>query len=120
MMGDMIRDNRGDWELVREMVAADSRIDPVHTNNSHKGGRGAGGHCLIKDFAVMRGMYARNDFIGSEVLSSMEKRNVKYLLDTEKDVKLVEGVYSDKEFLAGISELYAQKKEKNDDGREQA
>jgi len=84
------------WESLRDMVIGDSRIHPVHTNPVHKGGRGAGNHCLIKDFAAFINMYAVNKFqdpIGNNILRDVEKKNIQLLKSSGKDLDLLEGVY---------------------------
>lgn len=86
-----------DPETVREAVAADPRIGPVHTYAVDKGGRGAGGPCLPKDFAVLREMSEQSlpkmyDPIHS-VLYHAERRNRKLLEGSGKDGSIVKEVY---------------------------
>ena len=91
------------WEVVAENMKADPRIggshmQPVH-QYSHMGlhsGRGAGGHCFIKDFAAMRELYEDlypRDKEGSSLLRAAEEYNNKLLTSTGKDIDLLEGVY---------------------------
>lgn len=92
-----------DWEHVRDGIAADPRIGPSHLKpidvSRHPGatpGRGAGGHCFIKDFAVLRELYARllpQDEFGKGVLSMLEEKNKELLAKSGKDLDLLEGVY---------------------------
>ncbi|MBV9349566.1 MAG: hypothetical protein JO026_02345 [Patescibacteria group bacterium] len=91
-----------DYEVVRETMAADPRIGPSHLKvideSGHPGsipGRGAGGHCLIKDFAVLSEMYRElgGDEEGVRLLEAFEKKNAKLLRETGKDLDLLEGVY---------------------------
>ncbi|PJA08598.1 hypothetical protein COX69_01860, partial [Candidatus Falkowbacteria bacterium CG_4_10_14_0_2_um_filter_48_10] len=115
------------WEVLRDALAADPRIgsshlNPVHQSGEkggeaaaagirpplkfnelhlepvHKGGRGAGGHCFIKDFAAFRGIFAMlvKDDLGLQVLEAVEKKNIQLLLDSHKDLDLLEGVYGEK------------------------
>jgi UDPglucose 6-dehydrogenase len=99
---DFVRKLGGNYEHVRDAFAADPRmgrshLDPIHASG-HGGppGRGAGGHCFIKDFAAFREMYERvfpADTEGIEALKGMEEKNVKLLRDAHKDLDLLEGVY---------------------------
>lgn len=84
------------WEPVHKGLTADPDIPSRFANPVHKTGRGAGGHCLIKDFAAFRELYKKlrpDDASALEVLYAVEKKNVSYLRDTGKDKDLVDGVY---------------------------
>ncbi|MFA6171787.1 MAG: hypothetical protein WC715_05070 [Patescibacteria group bacterium] len=109
------------WEAVRDAMAADPRIgsnhlNPIHKSGEsggearpglayndvhmvpvHKAGRGAGGHCFIKDFAAFREMYSKmvGDPLGMEVIKSLEEKNLDLLIKTCKDLDLVKGVYGE-------------------------
>jgi len=99
---DFVQKLGGNYEAVRDAFAADPRmgrshLDPIH-QSGHGGlpGRGAGGHCFIKDFAAFRSMYEKTfprDKTGIEVLKAMEQKNVQLLRDSRKDLDLLEGVY---------------------------
>ena len=99
---DFVRKLGGNYEHVRDAFAADPRmgrshLDPVHASG-HGGppGRGAGGHCFIKDFAAFREMYENvfpEDKEGIRALKGMEEKNVKLLRGARKDLDLLEGVY---------------------------
>jgi UDP-glucose 6-dehydrogenase len=67
-------------------------------NPVHQGGRGAGGHCFIKDFSAFRMIYEKNikDKLGLDVIKSLEKKNIALLLDSNKNLDLLEGVYGKK------------------------
>lgn len=85
-----------DYASVRDGMAADPRIGRTHLDPVHKSGRGAGGHCFIKDFAAMRAMYEKEfpaDKKGIEVLRTMEAKNIELLKDSSKDLDLLYGVY---------------------------
>ena len=88
-----------DYSVIQEMVGRDSRIHPVHTTPVHKSGRGAGGHCLIKDFATMRDMVCNKlegDEYAKSIMASNELRNISLLVSSGKDLDLLEGVYGKK------------------------
>ncbi|KKR31610.1 MAG: UDP-glucose/GDP-mannose dehydrogenase dimerization, partial [Parcubacteria group bacterium GW2011_GWF2_39_8b] len=63
----------------------------------HKSGRGAGGHCFIKDFAAFKKMYQSLtlDQKGISVLKAIEDKNIDLLLSSHKDLDLLSGVYGD-------------------------
>ncbi len=89
------------YEHVREALGADSRIGYSHLSpvsasghDSEKVGRGAGGHCFIKDLEAFRLLYATLDDVkGSEVLNSIVRKNNDLLRKSDKDLDLLQGVY---------------------------
>ena len=92
------------WEDIRDAVAADPRIGRSHLDPIHKTGRGAGGHCFIKDFAALREIYQKKlglDKAGLDVLDSLIEKNKKLLFDSRKDLDLLEGVHGDLSDLKG-------------------
>ena len=64
-------------------------------NPMHQKGRGAGGHCFIKDFATFADLYENivGDQEGVAVLRSLEKKNKALLAATNKDGDILRGVY---------------------------
>ncbi len=96
---DLVEAEGGEWEAVRQALIHDPRIGESHTNPVHKGGRGAGGHCFIKDFEAFRTMYDTTvgDPQGSALLRSAVALNIKLLKESGKDIDLLEGVYGDLE-----------------------
>lgn len=111
-----------DWEDLHEAITHDHRIHPVHTNVMHKGGRGAGNHCLIKDFATFKEIILdgfadehkekdefeeRNEGIKKyyrpikhprlknmlNFMTFAEKVNVGNLVKSRKDLDILAGVY---------------------------
>lgn len=101
MLHDLAQKNGCEWEKVREGIATDPRIGSSHTNPVHKSGRGAGGHCFIKDFAAFREGYERavEDPLGVSLLRSFEAKNNELLIGSQKDFDLLEDVYGDIEEL---------------------
>jgi len=94
-----------DWERIKETMVHDSRIGVSHMNPVHKSndgrtpGRGAGGHCFIKDFEAFREMFGAVGNEGAKRLLELFTRvNNQYLVDSDKDVDLLEGVYG-KEYV---------------------
>ena len=110
------------WETIRNAMAADPRIgsshlNPIHNTGEsggevrqrlnfndlhlepvHKGGRGAGGHCFIKDLAAFTQLYKEiaGDQEGLEVLASVKNKNIDLLISSKKDLDLLAGVYGEK------------------------
>lgn len=92
------------YDIVRDALAADPRIgrshlDPIHqSGHGGKPGRGAGGHCFIKDFAAMREQYEKlvpEDAAGIAAFKAFECKNIDLLLKSEKDLDLLKGVYGE-------------------------
>jgi len=85
------------WELFRDMMINDSRVGEVHTNPVHKGGRGGGGHCFIKDFSAFIELYNREigQDEGFNVLKANEALNLKLLRKTGKSKDIVKQVYGE-------------------------
>lgn len=115
LLYDLALKNNCDWEVIRDAMIADPRIGSSHMTPIHKsgtlggdahrlnsetdksGGRGAGGHCFIKDFAAFREIYEKqiNDKYGVDLLKAMEKKNIDLLAKSGKDLDLLKGVYGD-------------------------
>ncbi len=87
-----------DWKNIEQAVKADPFIPNRYASPLHKSGRGAGGHCFIKDFAAFSDSYKKmvGEKEGKAVLESMAKENIKLLVESEKDLDLLEGVYGSK------------------------
>ncbi len=87
------------WEDVEAAISHDPDNGPTYSKPAHKSGRGAGGHCFIKDFAALKLFYEANihDPNGLEVLESLEKKNNELLLNSKKDLDLLQGVYGTSE-----------------------
>jgi len=96
LLHDLVIAYGGDPEIVRKSITMDKRITETHTFAYHKGGRGAGGHCLIKDFAMFKEMYLKklaDDPIGKDILERIEKKNKELLIKSNKNLDLLSGVY---------------------------
>jgi len=96
------RANGLDYNIVREGFQHDPRVGNSHNDPVHQGGRGAGGHCFIKDFAAFREFYMKSVASGdsqAEVqealafLQEAEKYNQSLLQSTDKDGDILKGVY---------------------------
>jgi UDPglucose 6-dehydrogenase len=97
IMYDLVCAKGGSWDDVRELLAHDPYIAPVHLDPIHKTGRGAGGHCLIKDFAALREFYEEtcDDEVGINFLRATERKNIALLKKSDKDLELLRGVYGE-------------------------
>jgi nucleotide sugar dehydrogenase len=86
-----------DWDVVKQAFGADKRIGYSHIDPL-AGGRGAGGHCFIKDFAAFVSFYEKNvnDVTGSSFLRKAEQKNVELLLSSNKNIDLAEKIYENK------------------------
>ena len=97
MLYDLAQKLNCDWSVVRNAMQADPRIGKTHMDPVHKSGRGAGGHCLIKDFEAFSEIYKKstNDKLGLEILKSIKNKNIDLLKNSGKDLDLLKGVYGE-------------------------
>ncbi|HYF28801.1 MAG TPA: hypothetical protein VEA36_00345 [Candidatus Paceibacterota bacterium] len=85
-----------DWERIGEALRADPLISHTYSNPVHKAGRGAGGHCFVKDFAALRHMAEKelgSDHPSVRTLQAAEAANRAILAQSGKDKEIVDGVY---------------------------
>jgi len=115
LLYDLAVSNGCNYDVIRDGMAADPRVGKSHLMPVHKSGtlgsdnyslrtikdktegRGAGGHCFIKDFAAFREMYEKavgNDK-GMALLKAMEEKNIDLLIKSNKDLDLLAGVYGE-------------------------
>lgn len=91
---DLISKDDLDFEVIKEAMAHDSRIGRTHLDVVHQGGRGAGGHCFIKDFEAFIQMLDKNNLAEQKnTCEAIRNLNLKYLRDSGKNPDLVRGVY---------------------------
>ncbi len=97
MLYDVAKAKGVNWPTVRDAMAADPRIGRSHLDPIHKSGRGAGGHCFIKDFAAFSDLYRQTvaDPLGLKVLEGLQDKNIDLLLASGKDLGLLAGVYGE-------------------------
>ncbi len=95
LLYDLANKKGSSWHNIQKAIAADPDNGLVYTSPFHKGGRGAGGNCFIKDFAAFTNYYEKNlkDPIGLKVLRTLERKNIELLKKTKKDLKLLKDVY---------------------------
>lgn len=85
-----------DYDVIKDALAADKRIGRTHLDAVHQGGRGAGGHCFIKDMAAFAEIYnkkVKGDKTGKLLLKVLQQKNIEYLTESGKDLDLLKGVY---------------------------
>ncbi len=92
---DIMKSSGVEWPIIRDLIAADPWMGSLKFEPVHKGGRGAGNHCHIKDFAAMRAYAERvlTDALSLDVLRILEKKNIELLRSTGKDLELLADVY---------------------------
>lgn len=97
MMYDITKEIGGDWDVVKNAAGSDPRVGLSHMDISADGGRGAGGHCFIKDAEALLKFYNStvHDLLGLTVMSSLRNKNIDLLLKSGKDIDLLKGVYGE-------------------------
>ena len=86
-----------DWKNIEPALKADPFIPNRYASPVHKSGRGAGGHCFVKDMSALGKIYEKvvGDKAGIDVIKSMEEKNKLLLTQSGKDLDLLKGVYGD-------------------------
>lgn len=87
-----------DYDILIDLMAADKRIGRTHLDAVHKKGRGAGGHCFIKDMSAFAEIYQNlcpDDKRGIDLLGRMQYKNIELLMKSGKDLELLKGVYGE-------------------------
>lgn len=96
VMYDLAASLDADWAVVYRAIAADPFIPTRYAQPIHKSGRGAGGHCFIKDYAALRETYEHQVPHDTETITLMranEAKNIALLRGSGKDLDLLAGVY---------------------------
>lgn len=97
LLYDLAKSHGASWENIKSAIDADTEKSSTYFNPVHKTGRGAGGRCFIKDFAAFRQSYEQamsDDKLGISVLKALEEKNIDLLNSTNKDMDILEQVYS--------------------------
>lgn len=94
---DLAKESGAAWDAVRDSISHNPWVPEKYLDPVHQGGRGAGGHCFIKDFAAFREMYERtvDDENGLALLKAFENKNNDLLIRSKKDLDLLRGVYGE-------------------------
>lgn len=87
-----------EWSPIQRAIEADPLVCNRYANPVHKGGRGAGGFCFIKDMAAFAKHYEKNvaNPEGAALLKAAQEKNIELLMRTQKDRDLLLGVYGPK------------------------
>jgi UDPglucose 6-dehydrogenase len=100
ILHDFVKAQGADWEAVRAAMIEDPRIGSSHTQPVHRSnderpdGRGAGGHCFIKDFEAFRELLTTAaDPEADAIVEKMIAYNNRLLVESEKDLDILTGVY---------------------------
>lgn len=95
MVYDLAQDIGANWDTLKEALVHDKRIGDSHMSPIHSSGRGAGGHCFIKDVEAFRLLYqtVAHDDLGNSVLQALVEKNIALLTSSSKDKDLLSGVY---------------------------
>jgi len=97
LMYELAQKSGVNWLPIEQALQADPFIAHRYAKPVHKTGRGAGGHCFIKDFSALRGLYKEKvgDALGIAAFDAFEKKNITLLKESGKDLDLLKGVYGD-------------------------
>ncbi len=95
LMYELAKQKGCDWEAIQQALEHDPWIPSRYARPVHKSGRGAGGHCFIKDIAAIRREYEKHfaNSSGVAVFDAMEKKNIDLLRSSDKDLDLLSDVY---------------------------
>jgi UDPglucose 6-dehydrogenase len=95
-IADLCLKNKVDYETIKECLKGDPRVGDTHLDVLHKKGRGAGGHCFIKDFSCFKEMHkdANSGKLILDLLTAAEKYNNKLLISSKKDLDILSEVYN--------------------------
>ena len=98
LLYDLCKKQNIDFEAVKRSMSFDPRIGFTHLDADHQGGRGAGGHCFVKDFAAFASMYRDvvGDDLGVKLVDAMENKNIDLLVKSNKSIDLLKDVYSER------------------------
>lgn len=99
LLFDMAEKNNVDWADVKSMMDSDIMMSPYYNKPVHKGGRGAGGNCFVKDMAAFRheyeALFEKEDEQGIAVLKALERKNLQLLTATSKSQEIIRQVYGE-------------------------
>ncbi|MFA6502886.1 MAG: hypothetical protein WCT45_01340 [Candidatus Paceibacterota bacterium] len=102
LLFDLAQSLKVSYDDIADMLAADVRIGASHlsvlhaSGHSAQAGRGAGGHCFIKDFEAFHRLYVAqvpSDSAGDAFLDALKTKNNTLLRESGKDTDLLGSVY---------------------------
>ena len=102
LLHDLAQAHDVSWDAIHEAMAHDpymsGALGGYYHNPVHKNGRGAGGECFIKDFEAFKNQYkehVQDDQEGIHVLEALIEKNKSLLINSNKDLHLLRGVYGE-------------------------
>jgi len=97
MVYDIAEKLGSNWSPIQRAIESDPLISNRYANPVHKGGRGAGGFCFIKDMAAFARSYEKitKEPLGTEFFAAAQRKNIALLLNSGKDLDLLTGVYGE-------------------------
>ncbi len=93
---DMAESVGADWADVKLVMDNDPMMSPYYNAPVHKGGRGAGGNCFVKDMAAFTRLFKElrpEDMRSIALLEACENKNLELLAQTGKSQSIVADVY---------------------------
>lgn len=95
LMYDLAKAVGADWQVVEKAVRADPYIPNRYAQPVHKSGRGAGGHCFIKDFEALSTLYCKQfpDSKGCTLFKATTAKNRELLVQSGKDLEILKNTY---------------------------
>ncbi len=99
IMFDLAKKLGCDWSVIHSAIVADPYIPNRYSEPIHKSGRGAGGHCFIKDFQALKNIYQKTlpeDKTSLAILEANIQKNIELLMSSRKDINLLKGVYGER------------------------
>ncbi len=99
IMFDLAKKLGCDWSVIHSAIVADPYIPNRYSEPIHKSGRGAGGHCFIKDFQALKNIYQKTlpeDKTSLAILEANIQKNIELLMFSRKDINLLKGVYGER------------------------
>jgi len=84
-----------DWRVIESAVKTDPYIPNRYARPIHKSGRGAGGHCFIKDFEALSALYCEQfpNSKGCALFKATVAKNRELLIESGKDLELLKDTY---------------------------
>src|SRR3989338_8043962 len=95
LMYDLAKVLAADWQVIESAVKADPFIPNRYARPIHKSGRGAGGHCFIKDFEALSTLYCEQfpNSKGCALFKVTVAKNRELLIESGKDLALLKDTY---------------------------
>lgn len=95
LMYDLAKAVGADWRVIEPAIKADPFIPNRYSRPVHKSGRGAGGHCFIKDFEALAALYCKQfpNSRGCVLFRATVAKNKELLVESGKDLEILKNTY---------------------------